>query len=63
MKFVSLVSLLFVPLVLSQDVVQFGGSDESQAKIEEGVTKLEEGENADTRNGDVSEEDVNTRFF
>jgi len=63
MKFVSLVSLLFVPLVLSQDVVQFGGSDESQAKIEEGVTKLEEGENVDTRNGEVSEEDVNQRFF
>merc|ERR1711977_300799 len=56
MKFVSLVSLLFVPLILSQDVVQFDGSDES-------LTKLEEGENVDTRNGEVSEEDVNQRFF
>jgi len=63
MKFLSVVSLLFVPLVLSQDVVQFGGSEESQAKLEEGVTKFEEGENVDTKNGEVSEEDVNTRFF
>jgi len=63
MKFLSIVSLLFVPLILSQDVVQFGDSEDSQAKIEEGVTKFEEGENVDTKNGEVSEEDINTRFF
>ena len=47
----------------TEDVVQFGDSEVSPTKIEEGETNFEGGENVDTRNGEVGEDDVNTRFF
>jgi len=58
MKFSLLASLLFLPIILTQDV-KFGSSGDSQ----DTQSKVEGGENIDTKNGEITEEDVNERFI
>jgi len=57
MKFISLASLLFLPIILSQDV-KFGDSGSAP----ESQTKIEVGDNG-SGNGEITEEDVNERFL
>merc|ERR1712038_233855 len=58
MKFTLLASLLFLPIILTQDV-KFGSSGDSQ----DSQTNVEGGETIDTKNGEITEEDVNERFI
>merc|ERR1712038_2123821 len=58
MKFTLLASLLFLPIISTQDV-KFGGSGDSQ----DSQAKVEGGETIDTKNGEITEEDVNERFI
>merc|ERR1712038_1437403 len=58
MKLTLLASLLFLPIILTQDV-KFGGSGDSQ----DSQAKVEGGETVDTKNGEITEEDVNERFI
>merc|ERR1712012_990772 len=56
MKITSLASLLFLPVILSQDV-KFGDNEDSQ----DSQTKIQEG--SEGKNGEITEEDVNERFI
>merc|ERR1712141_556974 len=58
MKLSLLASLLFLPIILTQDV-KFSSSGDSQ----DTQFKVEGGENIDTKNGEITEEDVNERFI
>merc|ERR1712038_547711 len=58
MKFTLLASLLFLPIISTQDV-KFGSRGDSQ----DTQAKVEGGEIVDTKNGEITEEDVNERFI
>merc|ERR1711944_169555 len=54
MKCFTLLSVILIPLVLSQDIVQFGDDDKTNAEESDVNTKT---------GAQVGEDDVNTRFF
>merc|ERR1712038_1809310 len=58
MKFSLLASLLLLPIISTQEV-KFGSSGDSQ----DTQAKVERGETIDTKNGEITEEDVNERFI
>merc|ERR1712038_1976245 len=58
MKITLLASLLFLPIILTQDV-RFGENGDSQ----DTQPKIEGGETIDTKTGEITEEDVNERFI
>jgi len=56
MRCFTLLSVILIPIVLSQDLVDFGDNDQTNVDVEESDVNLKTGEPVD---GD----DVNTRFF